>query len=154
MDKMRIALIEDHDLTRVGLRLIFQQHPAIEIVGEAADGVQGLKLLKTLNPDVAVIDLGLPGMDGLEVIKRYKETCRTETTRTKFMVLTLQEEAAVVLAAVAAGADSYCLKDLQGDRLLEALQCTYKGRNWLDPTITRLIIEHHQSQQPTATDAG
>lgn len=143
MAKIRIALIEDHDLTRVGLRLIFQQHPQVEIIGEAADGLKGLTLLKTLNPDVAVLDLGLPGLHGVEVMQHYRETCQAATL-TKFMVLTLQEEAEVVLAAVAAGADSYCLKDLSGDRLVEALECTHKGNNWLDPTITRLILEQQQ----------
>lgn len=153
MNKIRIVLIEDHDLTRVGLRLIFQQHPAIEIVGEAADGVTGAALLKTVNPDVAVIDLGLPGLGGLEVIQHYKQTCSATATRTKFMVLTLQEEAETVLAAVAVGADSYCLKDLQSDRLVEALLSTYQGHNWLDPTITRLILEHHQRQWTTTINA-
>ena len=144
MTKIRIVLIEDHDLTRVGLRLIFQQHPSIEIIGEAADGMKGLTLLKTLNPDVAVLDLGLPGMDGVAVMQHYKETCPAIAAQTKFMVLTLQETAGVVLAAVAAGADSYCLKDLPSDRLIEALQSTYRGDNWLDPTITRVILEQQQ----------
>jgi DNA-binding NarL/FixJ family response regulator len=146
MDSIRIVLIEDHDLTRVGLRLIFQQQPAIEIVGEASDGIKGLTLLKTVNPDVAVIDLGLPGLSGIEVMQQYQKDCHAAATQTKFMVLTLQEEAQTVLAAVSAGADSYCLKDLQSDRLLDALQRTYEGDNWLDPTITRLIIENRQRQ--------
>ena len=145
MDSIRIVLIEDHDLTRVGLRLIFQQQPAIEIVGEASDGITGLALLKTVKPDVAVIDLGLPGLSGIEVMQHHQKDC-SATTQTKFMVLTLQEEAETVLAAVSAGAASYCLKDLQSDRLLEALQCTYEGDNWLDPTITRLIVENRQRQ--------
>ncbi|MBW4692362.1 MAG: response regulator transcription factor [Lyngbya sp. HA4199-MV5] len=145
MHKIRIALIEDHDLTRLGLRLIFQQYPEIEIVGEAADGVVGATLLKTMNPDVTVLDLGLPGMSGIEVINHYKRSCDAATTQTKFMVLTLQEEAQTVLAAIAAGADSYCLKNLPGEQLVEALQSTYEGDNWLDPTITRLILDQQRS---------
>ena len=149
MNKIRIVLIEDHDLTRVGLRLIFQQQSTIEIVGEAADGIKGLTLLKTLNPDVAVIDLGLPGLSGIEVMQHYQRDCQAAAQQTKFMVLTLQEEAQTVLAAVTAGAASYCLKDLQSDRLVEALQSTHNGDNWLDPTITRLIIENRQRQWET-----
>ena len=146
MNKIRVVLVEDHHLTRVGLRLIFQRHPNVELVGEAADGVNGVTLLKTLHPDVAVLDLGLPGMSGIEVMQHHKKTCSATETQTKFMVLTLQEESQTVLAAVAAGADSYCLKNLESDRLLEALQSTYNGDNWLDPTITRLLIEQRQRQ--------
>ncbi|MBW4471887.1 MAG: response regulator transcription factor [Stenomitos rutilans HA7619-LM2] len=150
MNKIRIALIEDHDLTRLGLRLIFERYPEIEIVGEAADGTTGAMLLKTMNPDVAVLDLGLPGMSGIEVIRHYKKTLDTASNQTKFMVLTLQEEAQTVLAAVAAGADSYCLKNLPGEQLVEALQSTYQGDSWLDPTITRLILDRQRTVAITA----
>ncbi len=147
MNKIRVVLIEDHDLTRIGLRMIFQQHPAIEIVGEAADGITGAKLLEAMNPDVAVVDLGLPGIDGVAVIQHYKKAYRSAATETKFMVLTLQEEPETVLAAFAAGADSYCLKDSQGDRLLEALHSTYRGDNWLDPAIARIVVDRYNHQR-------
>jgi len=139
MNKIRVVLIEDHDLTRIGLRMIFQQHPAIEIVGEAADGITGAKLLEAMNPDVAVVDLGLPGIDGVAVIQHYKKAYRSAATETKFMVLTLQEEPETVLAAFAAGADSYCLKDSQGDRLLEALHSTYRG--------ARIVVDRYNHQR-------
>lgn len=147
MNKIRVVLIEDHDLTRIGLRLIFQQHPAIEIVGEAADGVSGAKLLNAANPDIAVVDLGMPGIDGIAVIQHYKKAYRSAATETKFMVLTLQEEPETVLAAFAAGADSYCLKDSQGDRLLEALHSTYRGGNGLDPAIARVVVDRYKHQR-------
>ena len=157
MSKLRVALIEDHDLTRVGLRLVLQRHPTIEIVGEASDGFMGLKLLETSQPDVAVVDLGLPGLDGIEVTRRFKQSLNAAATASssqpKVMILTMQGTEDSVLAAFAAGADSYCMKDLPADRLLEALQSTYEGNNWIDPTIAQLVLQHHRQLQ-SATRVG
>ncbi|HEY9895050.1 MAG TPA: response regulator transcription factor [Candidatus Sericytochromatia bacterium] len=157
MSKLRVALIEDHDLTRVGLRLVLQRHPTIEIVGEASDGFMGLKLLETSQPDVAVVDLGLPGLDGIEVTRRFKQSLNAAATASssqpKVMILTMQGTEDSVLAAFAAGADSYCMKDLPADRLLEALQSTYEGNNWIDPTIAQLVLQHHRQLQ-SATPVG
>jgi DNA-binding NarL/FixJ family response regulator len=157
MSKLRVALIEDHDLTRVGLRLVLQRHPTIAIVGEASDGFMGLKLLETSQPDVAVVDLGLPGLDGIEVTRRFKQSLNAAATASssqpKVMILTMQGTEDSVLAAFAAGADSYCMKDLPADRLLEALQSTYEGNNWIDPTIAQLVLQHHRQLQ-SATPVG
>ena len=152
MSHLRVVLVEDHDLTRVGIRMILQQQPTIELVGEAADGITGLKLLETVQPDVAVVDLGLPGLDGIAVTQRLKErlsTAAATATQTKVMILTMQGEEAAVLAAFAAGADSYCMKDLPADRLLEALHSTHAGNNWLDPTIAQVVLQRYrQTQEP------
>lgn len=157
MSKLRVALIEDHDLTRVGLRLVFQRHPTVEIVGEASDGFTGLKLLETSQPDVAIVDLGLPGLDDIEVTRRFKQSLNAAAIATpsqpKVMVLTMQGTENAVLAALAAGADSYCMKDLPAERLLEALQSTYEGNNWIDPAIAQLVLQHHRQLQ-TATAVG
>ncbi|MBD2035833.1 response regulator transcription factor [Phormidium sp. FACHB-592] len=157
MSKLRVALIEDHDLTRVGLRLVFQQHPTVEIVGEASDGFTGLKLLETSQPDVAVVDLDLPGLDGIEVTRRFKQSLNAAAIATnsqpKIMILTMQGTEDSVLAAFAAGADSYCMKDLPAERLLEALQSTHEGNNWIDPAIAQLVLQHHRQLQ-AATAVG
>ncbi|MBC7973000.1 MAG: response regulator transcription factor [Verrucomicrobia bacterium] len=156
MTKLRLVLIEDHDLTRLGLRMIFQQHAAVEIVGEAADGVTGLKLLETLQPDVAVVDVGLPGLDGIELTRRYKQRLSAATVApilpTKVMILTMQESEDAVLAAFTAGADSYCMKGLSVEQLLEALQSTYAGNNWIDPAIAQIVLQQYRQTQ-AAVDA-
>ena len=68
---IRIALIEDHNLTRMGLKVAFNEQPDIEFVGEAASGEAGLSLLQSQQPDVAVVDIGLPDIDGVEVVRRF-----------------------------------------------------------------------------------
>ena len=142
MSKIRVALIEDHDLTRVGIRTALQQRSEIEFVGEAANGTEGLKLLETSKPDIGIVDIGLPDMDGIELTRRFKEAqAAEEGSHTKILVLTLQDNEESVMAAFAAGADSYCMKNISFDNLLEALQVTKEGNAWIDPAIANIVLK-------------
>ncbi|MFB2935416.1 response regulator [Aerosakkonemataceae cyanobacterium BLCC-F154] len=145
MEKIRVALIEDHDLTRVGIRTALQQRQEIAVVGEAANGTEGLKLLQTAQPDIAIVDIGLPDIDGIELTKQLKATEDENNPVPKVLILTLQDNEEAVLAAFAAGADSYCMKDISFDRLLEALQVTQEGNSWIDPAIAKIVL--HQTRQ-------
>lgn len=154
MRKIRVALIEDHDLTRFGLRIALQQSGKVEVVGEAANAVDGLKLLKRTWPDVAVIDVGLPGMDGIELTQRLKQDLQFQAkgSKPKVLMLTLRDDEAVVLAAFAAGADSYCMKDsINSSNLLKVLQATHEGHAWIDPMIARIVLEHNRNVQLKAS---
>jgi two-component system, NarL family, response regulator LiaR len=161
MNKIRIVLIEDHDLTRLGLRATFQQSETVEIVGEAANGQEGLRLLQRTRPDVAVVDIGLPIVDGVELTRQFKqmlaEAESSQFVTTKIMMLTLQDTEEAVLAAFAAGADSYCLKDANAQTLLKALMSTYEGNHWIDPAIARVVLQntrHPQHPQAARATAG
>lgn len=142
MRTIRVALIEDHDLTRVGIRTSLQQRSNIQLVGEATNGKDGLELLINQNPDVAIIDIGLPELDGIELTKKIKDI-QTENNlpNTKILILTLQDNEEAVLAAFAAGADSYCMKNISFDHLLESIQTTYDGQSWIDPAIAGIILK-------------
>jgi DNA-binding NarL/FixJ family response regulator len=144
MSKIRILLIEDHDLTRVGIRTALSQKKEIELVGEAATAAEGLKMLKTLQPDIAIVDIGLPDQDGIELTKEVKAIAETQKLDTKVLILTLQDNKESVLAAFAAGADSYCMKDINFDNLLEAVRVTYNGYAWIDPAIARIVLQQAQ----------
>jgi DNA-binding NarL/FixJ family response regulator len=142
MSKIRVVLIEDHDLTRVGIRLALQQCNAVEVIGEAANAIKGLKLLEVTSPDVAIVDIGLPDMDGIELTQRFKASLADrESPETKVLILTMQNQEELVLAAFAAGADSYCMKDTSFDKLLEALRVTHSGYSWIDPGVTRIVLQ-------------
>ncbi|NJL62698.1 MAG: response regulator transcription factor [Methylacidiphilales bacterium] len=154
MSKMRIALIEDHDLTRVGIRTALQQRDEIEIVGEAANAADGLKLLNALHPDVAIVDIGLPDKDGIELTREVKSmTGAEDLSGTKVLILTLRDNKEAVLAAFAAGADSYCMKDTKYDNLLEAVRVTYNGNAWIDPAIARIVLQQAQQNPPKSESA-
>lgn len=148
MSKIRVVIIEDHELTRLNIRTALQQSNAVEVIGEAANALKGLKLLKDTKPDVAIVDIGLPDMDGIELTQRIKATLKNEQeAETKVLILTMQSQQELVLAAFAAGADSYCVKDISIERLLEALRVTYEGYSWIDPAIARIVLQQSLKTQ-------
>ncbi|WP_315790035.1 response regulator transcription factor [Fischerella sp. JS2] len=144
MNKIRVVLIEDHDLTRVGIKIALQQKEEIEVVGEAANAADGIKLLKTIQPDIAIIDIGLPDKDGIELTREVKASANGEDSGVKVLILTLRDNKEAVLAAFAAGADSYCMKDIKFDNLPEAVRVTYNGNAWIDPAIARIVLQQAQ----------
>lgn len=148
MSKIRIALIEDHDLTRVGIRTALLQREEIEVVGEAANALEGLNMLKKVQPDIAIVDIGLPDKDGIELTRELKSSSNNPDLATKVLILTLRDNKEAVLAAFAAGADSYCMKDIGFDNLLEAVKVTYNGNAWIDPAIARIVLQQAQQQPP------
>jgi DNA-binding NarL/FixJ family response regulator len=141
MSEIRIALIEDHDLTRLGLRAALKRQEGIDLIGEAANGVQGLELVETTRPDIAIVDIGLPDIDGIELTRKIKQfqTVGGES-EVKVLILTMHDQEELVLAAFAAGADSYCMKDISTDRLVKALQETYEGHSWIDPAVATVVL--------------
>lgn len=155
MTKIRVALIEDHDLTRVGIRTALQQRQEIEVVGEAVNANDGLKLLETAHPDIAIVDIGLPDKDGIELTRQIKSVQEAgEKPPTKVLILTLRDNKEAVLAAFAAGADSYCMKDISFDNLLEALRVTHGGNSWIDPAIARIVLQQAQQSPESSAEAA
>lgn len=144
MNKIRVALIEDHDLTRLGIKTALQHKEDFEVVGEASTAVEGLKVLQRYQPDVAIVDIGLPDKDGIELTREVKSTGNLGV---KVLILTLRDSRESVLAAFAAGADSYCMKD-RYDNLLEAVRHTYNGNAWIDPAIARIVLQQAQHNSP------
>jgi DNA-binding NarL/FixJ family response regulator len=140
---MRIAIVEDHSLTRTGIRSSLNEQQDISVVGEAETGVAGLKLLQKTKPDLAIVDIGLPDIDGIEVVQRFRNALPPESdVSTRFIMLTSYTQERMVLAAFAAGADSYCVKNTKFELLLEAIHMTYEGQSWIDPAIARIVLKH------------
>lgn len=149
MSEISIVLIEDHDLTRMGLKAALQSNSSLRVIGEAANATKGLKLLETTKPDVAVIDIGLPDMDGIELTRRFRQFQNDNPDAlTKILVLTMNQTEDAVLAAFAAGADSYYMKDTSIDKLTEAIQATYAGNSWIDPAIANVVLRQMRDVIP------
>ncbi|MBD2149623.1 response regulator transcription factor [Pseudanabaena sp. FACHB-1277] len=147
MSSIRVVLIEDHDLTRMGMKIALQQQGELEFVGEAATGAEGVAIINSQQPDVAIVDLGLPDMDGVEVTRQIKAT---ETGKaTKVLILTLTDNQETVLAAFAAGADSYCIKDISSENLVQALKLTAEGNSWIDPAIASIVLQQVRRREAT-----
>ncbi|MBR8829954.1 MAG: Transcriptional regulatory protein LiaR [Chroococcopsis gigantea SAG 12.99] len=154
MNDIRVVVIEDHDLTRIGLVAALKHREGIEVAGEATNGLQGLRLLETVKPDVAIVDIGLPNIDGIEMVRRFK-TSRLESKEPmpKILMLTMHKTQDSVLAAFAAGADSYCMKDINVDKLTEAIQSTHEGNPWIDPVIADIVLQQVRQSVPVAAEA-
>ena len=146
MSKISVVLIEDHDLSRIGLCAALKQYEDIEILDNAANGNDGLNKIKTHQPDVALIDIGLPDIDGIEVTQKLKQyQLDNPSFSTKILMLTMHDSEDSVMAAFAAGADSYSLKDVSMDNLVQAIRNTHEGNAWIDPAIARIVLKQAQS---------
>ncbi|MCC0179862.1 response regulator transcription factor [Waterburya agarophytonicola K14] len=155
MSKVSVVLIEDHDLSRIGLCAALKQYNDVEILDSAANGKDGVSKIKTHQPDVALVDIGLPDIDGIEVTQLIKEyQAKNPDFKTKILMLTMHDSENSVMAAFAAGADSYSLKDVSMDNLVEAIRNTHEGNAWIDPAIARIVLKQAQSTnsiKPTNT---
>ncbi|MBV8529679.1 MAG: response regulator transcription factor, partial [Candidatus Eremiobacteraeota bacterium] len=122
----RVVIVEDHALTRAGLRTALQD--SFEVAGEAADGATGWETIERERPDVAVLDIGIPVIDGVTLTKRV----RAELPSTHVVIVTMIDLEDEVLAALAAGADAYCLKTSEPDRIVEAVRIASEGGAYFD----------------------
>ena len=142
----RVVIVEDHALTRAGLRTALQ--PSVDVVGEAADGVSGWEMIEREKPDVAVIDIGIPAVDGVTLTKRV----RAELPSTHVVIVTMIDLEEQVLAALAPGADAYCLKSSEPERIVEAVRIAGEGGAYFDPRIAHIVLARFSnSKTPEAS---
>ncbi|MEM7762347.1 MAG: response regulator transcription factor, partial [Cyanobacteria bacterium P01_A01_bin.40] len=118
-------------------------------------GSDGLSKIKAHQPDVALVDIGLPDIDGIEVTQKLKQyQASNPDFETKILMLTMHDSEDSVMAAFAAGADSYSLKDVSMDNLVQAIRNTHDGNAWIDPAIARIVLKQAQSTKAAATSVN
>lgn len=135
--KLRLVLVEDYKLIRIGLRMVLDSDESIEVVGEGENGEQALDLVQGLQPDLLILDLGLPDTDGLELTRQI----RAFNKETKILILTSHEAEDSVMMALSAGANAYCLKDILSERLIEVVKSVCDGALWLDPRVASRALQ-------------
>ena len=136
---IRVAVVDDQALVRMGLRVLLESEPDTELVGEAADGAAGIDLVRRAAPDVVLMDVRMPGMDGLAALRRITEDPALAAVRV--VVLTTFELDEYVFEALAGGASGFVLKDGDPAELLRAIRVVADGGSLLSPTVTRRVIE-------------
>ena len=134
---IKVIIVEDFKLTRVGLRCALNANADIDVVAEAEDAVEGLKLIERYKPDVILMDLGLPGMNGLEAMVK----CREMNINSKIIALTSHDRSEEVLAALSSGANAYCLKDIDPNKLADVVRDVAIGVCWIDPMVAQMTLK-------------
>lgn len=129
-------LVEDHEITRLGLRKMLEQIPEVCIVAEESSGRLAIERASMLRPDLILMDIGLPDMDGVEATKLIKDSIQS-----KVIVITSHDRDEDILAALSAGADAYCLKGISAAQLSNAINSVIDGAVWLDPGIAKQIVQ-------------
>ncbi len=130
-EALRIMLVDDHEVVRLGLKALLSSRPGFEVVGEAGTAREAVSMALSLRPDVIIMDMRLPGESGAEACRRIKE----QLPDTKVIFLTAFPEEENLLEAIEAGADGYVLKRVGSEELLEALEKVRRGESILDPSL-------------------
>jgi DNA-binding NarL/FixJ family response regulator len=133
---IRVLLVDDQSLLRMGFRLILEAEPDLEVVGEAADGATGVSMASSLHPDVVLMDVRMPGMDGIQATAAI-----TASRSSKVLILTTYDLDQYVFAGLKAGASGFLLKDAPPDELASAIRTVAAGEAVLAPTATRRLID-------------
>ncbi len=137
-----VLLIDDHALFRSGIRSLLQRHADFSIVGEAADGVDGIKRAKQLQPDVVLLDLNMPGMSGVETLQLLLQDCPDMAV----IMLTVSEEAEDLTTALQAGARGYLVKNIEADFLVRAIRRVAAGESVLADLMAGKLVAHLQGE--------
>jgi len=137
---IRLLIVDDQELVRTGFRLFLETQDDFEVVGEAGDGEDAIRLARRLRPDVVLMDIRMPRMDGVEATARL--TAAEIEPPPLVLVLTTFDLDEYVFGALRAGAAGFLLKDAPRERLIEAIRVVHGGEALLSPSITRRLVEH------------
>lgn len=137
-EKIRVLLVDDQELIRVGFRLVLESEGDIEVVGEAGDGAAAITAVEQLHPDVVLMDVRMPGTDGIAAT----EAIARDAPQSRVLVLTTFDLDEYAFGAMAAGAGGFLLKDAQRGELISAVRAVHRGDAVLSPRVTRRFLEH------------
>ena len=137
MPTIKIILADDHKIVRQGMRSLLESHPGLEVIGEASDGEEALKLMESLSPDIAFMDVMMPNLNGIEAAK----IARQRGLKTKLIFLSMHANSTYAVRALQSGALAYVLKDADFAEILEAIQNVMEGRRNLSTAIADEVFE-------------
>jgi DNA-binding NarL/FixJ family response regulator len=144
---IRVALADDHNLVRSGIRALLERLPEVEVVGEASNGREALALIAREKPDLALLDIGMPELNGLEAAPRVAR----ESPRTRVVILSMHADEKHVAQALRAGVAGYLLKDSFADELPVLIRAVLRGETYLSPGISKQVVEALRSRMSPET---
>lgn len=139
---MRVLLADDHGIVRRGLKTLLESAPGVNVVGEAADGLEAVRLCEQLKPEVLIVDVGMPALNGIEVATRALHS----QPGLRVVILSMHSDEAYIIRALAAGASAYLLKEATDEDLLPALKAVTEGRRFFSPAISSLVAGEYIRQ--------
>jgi len=137
VEPLKILVVDDHELVRVGLRAIIELESDLRVVGEAKTGEEAVQRAKTLRPNVVLMDIRMPGLSGIEACRQV----RALLPDTKVLMLTTFKDDEAVLSSIMAGASGFVLKDIDRVQLVNAVRAVEKGESLLDPAVTKKVLD-------------
>lgn len=148
--KINILIVEDHELTRFGLKTTFEGVDYVENIYEADSAEKALEIFNEHPVDVVVMDLGLPGINGIEATKKLRESNKD----VKVIILTSHNDEKEVLNSLKAGANAYCSKEINPQRLVAVVQSVADGAAWFDPSIAHIVLKASTSSRNFDTETS
>jgi len=148
--KSSILIVEDHELTRFGLKTAFEACEYVEIVHEAESAEVALDIVSANKIDLVIMDLGLPGMNGIDATKQVKKY----NPQIKVVILTSHNDVQEVLNSLKAGANAYCSKEINPIRLTQVVSSVLDGASWFDPSISHIVLEAASKTQLEKAEAS
>ena len=149
MPTIRILLVDDHTIIRQGLKAILARETDIQIIAEAADGLEAVRLARQHLPDVIVMDAQLPGLSGTQATRTIRQSC----PRVEVLALTMHDSSHTIFGMLKAGARGYLLKESASPDLANAIRAVHRGQSVLHPTVARIVVEQvNQAELPMTDD--
>jgi len=145
---LRILLVDDHEIVRLGLKALLSRYPHFEVIAEARTAQEAIEQTLRLEPDIVVMDIRLPGRNGIEATRDIVEA----SPATKVIMLTSHADDDVLFDAMSAGSSGYVLKQIGSDDLIRALETVGRGESMLDPALTQKVFQHVRESARRAED--
>ncbi len=139
MEPIKVLLVDDHEIVRNGIKMILENEPNIEVIGEASNGMEALDKIKMLHPDILILDIRMPVLNGIELAQMIPE----HAPGLKTLILSMHDDEEYITKTVESGAFGYVLKDASKDEFIKAIKTIHEGNKYFSGDISNVLVNHY-----------